>query len=99
MLVPERCAPAMQIAFWPLASVFTQRPYRTTARWVRQGDCCVCLTRNLGFPEALVFQIPRRNSDVNSQFVTRCVVGFPKPPKAQHESTKSSVLASDFVCQ
>src|SRR5262245_41933990 len=38
--VPERCAPAMQIAVWVLALLFTQRPYTTTTRWVRQDDCC-----------------------------------------------------------
>ena len=39
MLVPERCAPAMQIAVWVSAILFTQRPYTTTLRWVRQADC------------------------------------------------------------
>jgi len=38
MLVPERCAPAMQIAVWVSAILFTQRPYRTTLRWTRQAD-------------------------------------------------------------
>src|SRR5438094_2300673 len=39
MLVPERCAPAMQIAGWISAILFTQRTYRTTRRWTRQADC------------------------------------------------------------
>ncbi len=39
MLVPERCAPAMQIAVWVSAILFTQRLYRTTLRWMRQADC------------------------------------------------------------
>ena len=34
----------MQIAVWVSAILFTQRLYRTTTRWVRQGDCCVCVT-------------------------------------------------------
>jgi ribonuclease PH len=43
--VPERCAPAMQIALWVSALLFTQRLYTTTTGWVRQGDCCVFVTR------------------------------------------------------
>src|SRR5438034_11350007 len=39
MLVPERCAPAMQTAVWVSAILFTQRPYRRTLRWTRQADC------------------------------------------------------------
>src|SRR5262245_56089532 len=39
--VPERCAPAMQIAVLVSALLFTQRLYTTTPRWVRQGDCYV----------------------------------------------------------
>src|SRR5215813_5855556 len=39
MLVPERCAPAMQIAVWVSATLFTQRLYTTTLRWMRQADC------------------------------------------------------------
>src|SRR5438094_1284986 len=39
MLVPERCAPAMQIAGWISAILFTQRTYRTTLRCTRQADC------------------------------------------------------------
>ena len=35
--VPERCAPAMQIAVWVSAILFAQRPYRTTLRWTRQA--------------------------------------------------------------
>ena len=31
----------MQIALWVSAILFTQRLYRTTPRWVRQGDCYV----------------------------------------------------------
>src|ERR1044071_2882300 len=38
MRVPERCAPAMQIAVWVSAILFTQRPYRTTLRRTRQAD-------------------------------------------------------------
>src|SRR5437773_4314628 len=33
----------MQIALSVSVLLFTQRPYRTTTRWVRQGDCCVCI--------------------------------------------------------
>src|SRR2546423_5468596 len=33
----------MQIAPSVSVLLFTQRPYRTTTRWVRQGDCCVCI--------------------------------------------------------
>src|SRR5438270_5428598 len=33
----------MQIALWVSVLLFTQRPYRTMTRWVRQGDCCVCI--------------------------------------------------------
>ena len=39
MLVPERCAPAMQIAVWVSATLFTQRPYRTTTHRMRQAHC------------------------------------------------------------
>ena len=39
MLVPERCAPAMQIAVWVSAILFTQRLYRTTLLRTRQADC------------------------------------------------------------
>jgi ribonuclease PH len=39
MLVPERCAPAMQIAVWVSATLFTQRPYRTTTHPMRQAHC------------------------------------------------------------
>src|SRR5512133_2183772 len=34
----------MQIALRVSVLLFTQRPYRTTTRWVRQGDCCVYVT-------------------------------------------------------
>jgi hypothetical protein len=34
----------MQIAFRVSVLLFTQRPYRTTSRWVRQGDCDVRVT-------------------------------------------------------
>jgi hypothetical protein len=36
--VPERCAPAMQIAVWVSALFFTQKPYTTMGRAVRQAD-------------------------------------------------------------
>ena len=55
MLVPERCAPAMQIAVWVSAILFTQRPYRTTLRWTRQADCSA---RRL-------LQNPRRANDAS----------------------------------
>ncbi|PYI95890.1 MAG: hypothetical protein DME98_14545 [Verrucomicrobia bacterium] len=37
MLVPERCAPAMQITVWLAALFFTQNPYTTTWGSVRQA--------------------------------------------------------------
>ena len=64
MLVPERCAPAMQIAVWVSAILFTQRPYRTTLRRTRQADCSA---------EPLL-QNPRRanhSSDLTSKSMQR----------------------------
>src|SRR5262249_28506563 len=46
MLVPERCAPAMQIAVWVSAILFTQRPYTTMTRWMRQADCSAGAQQN-----------------------------------------------------
>jgi hypothetical protein len=37
MLVPERCAPAMQITVWLAALFFTQNAYTTTGGSVRQA--------------------------------------------------------------
>lgn len=37
MLVPERCAPAMQITVWLAALFFTQNTYTTTGGSVRQA--------------------------------------------------------------
>ncbi len=37
MLVPERCAPAMQITVWLAALFFTQNAYTTTRGSVRQA--------------------------------------------------------------
>src|SRR6185295_17248503 len=34
----------MQIALRVSVLLFTQRPYRTTTRWMRQGDCDGCVT-------------------------------------------------------
>jgi hypothetical protein len=47
MLVPERCAPAMQIAVWISAPLFTQRLYTTTLLWVRQADCFAGSSRKM----------------------------------------------------
>jgi len=64
MLVPERCAPAMQIAVWVSAILFTQRPYRTTLRRTRQADCS----------DEPLLQNPRRanhSSDLTSKSMQR----------------------------
>jgi hypothetical protein len=37
--VPDRCAPAIQIAVWVSALFFTQKPYTTMSCAVRQADC------------------------------------------------------------
>jgi hypothetical protein len=38
ILVPDRCAPAMQIAVWVSVLSFTHRPYTTIGCAVRQAD-------------------------------------------------------------